>query len=128
MKLDILLISFLQLLLGVINYISTSLTVDDINVCISFTIFFLLISVLSIQYNHLAAFFNRDVNAQWMKFNQELLVVVLKVLETTETTANDDIRLILSALNYLHLITDCQSWKALQKNMSMFNTEYSYFL
>ncbi len=67
----------------------------------------------------MAAFFNKDVNAQWMKLNQDLLVIVLKVLETTEMTTNDDIKLVISSLNYLYLMTDCQSWKALQKNLSM---------
>jgi hypothetical protein len=56
-----------------------------------------------------------------MKLNQDLLLVVLKVLETTELTTTDDIKLIISSLNYLYLITDCQSWKALQKNLSMIN-------
>ncbi|CAF0758767.1 unnamed protein product [Rotaria sp. Silwood1] len=95
-----------QLLLGVLNYISTSLIIDDI------------------KYSHLAAFFNKEVNAQWMKFNQDFMIVILKVIETTELTTNDDIKLIISSLNYLYLITDCQSWKALQKNMSMFNIDY----
>ncbi|CAF2321298.1 unnamed protein product [Rotaria sp. Silwood2] len=89
-----------QLLLGVLNYISTSLIVDDI------------------KYSHLAAFFNKEVNAQWMKLNQDFMIVMLKVLETTEPTTNDDIKLIINSLNYLYLITDCQSWKALQKNMN----------
>ncbi|CAF3350965.1 unnamed protein product [Rotaria sp. Silwood1] len=89
-----------QLLLGVLNYISTSLIIDDI------------------KYSHLAAFFNKEVNAQWMKFNQDFMIVILKVIETTELTTNDDIKLIISSLNYLYLITDCQSWKALQKNMN----------
>ena len=53
-----------------------------------------------------------------MKLNQDLLVVVLKVLETTELTTTEEIKLIISALNYLHLMTDYQSWKALQKNIS----------
>jgi hypothetical protein len=53
-----------------------------------------------------------------MKLNQDLLVVVLKVLETTDLTTSVDIQLMISCLNYLYLITDCQSWKALQKNMS----------
>jgi hypothetical protein len=53
-----------------------------------------------------------------MKLNQDLLVLILKILETTEMTTTDDIKLVLSSLNYLYLITDCQSWKALQKNMS----------
>lgn len=56
-----------------------------------------------------------------MKLNQDLLLVVLKVLETTELTTTDDIKLIISSLNYLYLIMDCQSWKALQKNLSMIN-------
>jgi hypothetical protein len=53
-----------------------------------------------------------------MKLNQDLLVIVLKVLETTELTTTEEIKLIISALNYLHLMTDYQSWKALQKNIS----------
>ncbi|CAF4505227.1 unnamed protein product, partial [Rotaria sp. Silwood2] len=69
-------------------------------------------------YSHLAAFFNKEVNAQWMKLNQDFMIVMLKVLETTEPTTNDDIKLIINSLNYLYLITDCQSWKALQKNMN----------
>ena len=67
----------------------------------------------------MAAFFNKEVNAQWMKFNQDFLIITLKLLETTELTTNNDIKLVNSSLNYLYLITDCQSWKALQKNMSM---------
>ena len=53
-----------------------------------------------------------------MKRNQDLVVVVMKVLETTELTTTDGIKLIISALNYLHLMTDYQSWKALQKHIS----------
>lgn len=56
-----------------------------------------------------------------MKLNQDLFIIVLKVLETAELTTTDDIKLIISSLNYLYLITDCQSWKALQKNMSKNN-------
>jgi hypothetical protein len=54
-----------------------------------------------------------------MKLNQDLLVLALKILETTDLTTAVDIQLIISSLNYLYLITECQSWKALQKNMSM---------
>lgn len=75
----------------------------------------------------MAAFFNKEVNALWMKLNQDFMILILKILETTELTTNEDIRLTLSSLNYLYLITDCQSWKALQKNMSMFNIDYSQF-
>jgi len=53
-----------------------------------------------------------------MKLNQDLLILVVKVLETNELTTADDVKLIISSVNYLYLITDCQSWKALQKNMS----------
>jgi hypothetical protein len=56
-----------------------------------------------------------------MKLNQDLLIIALKILETTELTTSMDIRLFMSSLNYLYLITDCQSWKALQKNMSMYD-------
>jgi len=58
------------------------------------------------------------MNGQWMKLNQDLLVVTLKVLETTELVTAVDIKLIISSVNYLYLMTDCPSWKALQKNMS----------
>jgi hypothetical protein len=57
-----------------------------------------------------------------MKLNQDLLILVLKVLETTELITTDDIKLIISSLNYLYLMTDCQSWKALQKNMSKYES------
>ncbi len=60
------------------------------------------------------------MNGQWMKLNQDLLVVTLKVLETTELVTAVDIKLIISSVNYLYLMTDCPSWKALQKNMSKF--------
>ena len=63
-------------------------------------------------------FFNEDVNAAWMKLNQGHLVVVLKGLEATELTTTEEIKLIISALNYSHLMTDHQTWKALQKNIS----------
>ena len=53
-----------------------------------------------------------------MKLNQDLLIVALKALETTELTTAVNIQLVLSSLNYIYLITDCQSWKALQKNIS----------
>ena len=58
-----------------------------------------------------------------MKFNQDLLIIALKILETTELSKTDDIKLFLSSLNYLYLMTECQSWKALQKNMSMIDLE-----
>ncbi len=54
------------------------------------------------------------MNGQWMKLNQDLLVVTLKVLETTELVTAVDIKLIISSVNYLYLMTDCPSWKALQ--------------
>jgi hypothetical protein len=53
-----------------------------------------------------------------MKLNQDLLVLALKILETTDLTIAVDIQLMMSSLNYLYLITDCQNCKALQKNMS----------
>lgn len=53
-----------------------------------------------------------------MKLNQELLVIVLRVLETTELSTTDDIKFVTNGLNYLYLMTDCQSWKAVQKNLS----------
>lgn len=53
-----------------------------------------------------------------MKLNQEFLVIVLRVLETTELTTTDDIKFVTNGLTYLHLITDYQSWKAVQKNLS----------
>lgn len=58
-----------------------------------------------------------------MKFNQDLLIIALKILETTELSKTDDIKLFLSSLNYLYLMTECQNWKALQKNMSMIDLE-----
>jgi hypothetical protein len=64
------------------------------------------------------------MNGQWMKLNQDLLVVTLKVLETTELVTAVDIKLIISSVNYLYLMTDCPSWKALQKNMSTFVFTY----
>lgn len=56
-----------------------------------------------------------------MKLNQELLINALRVLETTELTTADDIKLVVTGVNYLHLITECQTWKALQKNISKSN-------
>lgn len=53
-----------------------------------------------------------------MKLNQDLMIIVLKTLETIELTTTVDIKFLMSSLNYLFLITDCQSWKALNKNMS----------
>ncbi|CAF2071444.1 unnamed protein product [Rotaria magnacalcarata] len=94
-----------QLLLGFINYSSTSLIADDI------------------KYSHLAGFFNRDLNAQWMKLNQDLLIIILKVLETTELTTNDDIKIIIGSLNYLYLITDCQN-ELLLRTMLALNRSY----
>ncbi|CAF3697204.1 unnamed protein product [Adineta steineri] len=87
-----------QLLLGVLNYISTSIHADDI------------------KYSYLAAFFNKEINSQWMKFNQDLLIIVLKILETTDLTTAIDIQLIMSCINYVYLMTDCQNWKAVQNN------------
>jgi uncharacterized membrane protein len=71
-----------------------------------------------VQYSYVAAFFNKQMNSQWMKLNQDMLLIVLKVIETIELTTNDDIRLMINSLNYLHLLTDCSSWKALQRNLS----------
>jgi hypothetical protein len=47
-----------------------------------------------------------------MKFNQDLLIIALKILETTELTKSDDIKLFLSSLNCRYIMTDCQSWKS----------------
>jgi hypothetical protein len=53
-----------------------------------------------------------------MKLNQDLMVITLKVLEATELTTTEDIKLVLAGVHYLYLITDGQSWKALGKNPS----------
>ncbi|UJR25011.1 hypothetical protein I4U23_006372 [Adineta vaga] len=89
-----------QMLLGVLNYISTSLIADDI------------------KFSHMAALFDKEINGQWMKLNQDLLIIALKMLETIELTTTVDIKLFMNSLNYIYLITDHQNWKALQKNMN----------
>ena len=45
--------------------------------------------------------------------------LILKTLETTELNTTVDIKLVINSINSLFLLTDCQSWKALQKNLSM---------
>ncbi|CAF1207544.1 unnamed protein product, partial [Adineta ricciae] len=99
-----------QMLLGVLNYLSTSLLTDDMNVRKT--------DLSTPIYNHIATLFNKEMNGQWMKFNQDLLVIALKILETTELITTVDIKLFMTSLNFIYLMTDCQSWRALQKNMN----------